>query len=54
VVLQKAENEKDWYHIEFSEDDEVVEIGDCKVTIQEIYEGIIFTNNPQHSSDSTL
>jgi Uma2 family endonuclease len=54
VVLQKAENGKDWYHIEFSEDDEVVEIGDCKVTIQDIYEGIIFTNNPQHSSDSTL
>jgi Uma2 family endonuclease len=37
MLLERTEDGKDWYHFEFSEDEEVIKINGFEVTFKEIY-----------------
>jgi Uma2 family endonuclease len=50
-TLIKTENERIWNEIEYFEDDEKVPIGDCKITLKDIYHRVIFDNQPEQASD---
>jgi Uma2 family endonuclease len=50
-TLIKTENERIWNEIEYFEDDEKVPIGDCEITLKDIYHRVIFDNQPEQASD---
>ncbi len=52
-VMVKNKNDKgEWVESDYSEEEDEVEIGHCKVTIKEIYEDVDFENKPERVSDS--
>jgi Uma2 family endonuclease len=52
LMVKNKNNQGEWIEIDYSEEDEEVEIGNCKIRIKDIYEDVDFENKPERMSDS--
>ncbi len=51
-ILNRTENDREWIEIETFEDNETVEIGDCKISVSDIYNRVeIVDSSPDNKSD---
>ena len=51
-ILNRTDNDREWIEIEAFDDDETVEIGDCKILVKEIYHRVeIIDSSPDNVSD---
>jgi Uma2 family endonuclease len=50
-LVRSDENDRLWLDIDYSEDDEIVPIGDCSVLLKDIYRRVNFENQPERASE---
>ncbi len=50
-LVRSEENDRLWLDLEYSEDDEIVPIGDCNVLLKDIYRRVEFENQPQRATE---
>ena len=50
-TLIKTDNERIWNEIEYFEEDEKLTIGDCQISVKDIYHRVVFANQAEQASD---
>jgi Uma2 family endonuclease len=52
IMVKNKNSQGEWIEVDYSEEDEEVEIGHCKVKVKNIYEDVDFENKPERVSDT--